>query len=136
MGFKNFRLNIILRVILLALVMIALIYTISIHQRYLTIAGLGISFLIILIELIRYTEHVNRKFENFLLAIKNNDFSEDFSSDNRGKTFGKLNEAYSVIIDEFKNLRSKEEIFSNYLQILINNLQVSIISYDKNVMIK
>jgi len=78
MGFKNFRVNIIVRILFLFLVMLAFVYTLSRDQWYMTLTGLFLIGIALIIELINYVERTNRKHISFLEQLKTMIFQPTF----------------------------------------------------------
>ena len=67
-------------------------------------------------ELIRYVEKTNRDLKSFLLAIKYKDFTHTFTSEDRGKSFAGLKDAFNQIIKGYQDLRAEKESHYQYLQ--------------------
>jgi nitrogen fixation/metabolism regulation signal transduction histidine kinase len=85
----------------------------------------------LLSELIRYIERSHRDLENFLLAIRQSDFSSLFPSlRNKGKDDG-LKQAYHEILKVFQGLRSEKEFGHQYLQTVVEHIQIALICYDE-----
>lgn len=132
MVFKRFRIQVILRIILLAF-SIFLIYYIYIRTPYnisLFIMGLLIIGQIIL--LIRYVERTNRRLGHFLQSIRHSDFSSSFTEQDLGKSFDGLSREFNQVIDDFKKNRAEKEEHYNYLQTLVQHVTIGIIVFTKD----
>jgi uncharacterized membrane protein YcaP (DUF421 family) len=68
--FKNFRLHIILRILLIVVLGYAMVYILTETHFWLVAFWIGLAIIILLAELIRYIERSHRDLENFLLAIR------------------------------------------------------------------
>jgi two-component system, NtrC family, nitrogen regulation sensor histidine kinase NtrY len=132
MNFRNFRLNIVVRVLLIVATAVLLISTIR-HTDYLISSGILV-FLVIfqIIVLVRYVERTNRKLTVFLESIRHSDFVSTFSDQGLGKSFDELNTAFNEVINEFKKARAAKEEHFNYLQTVVQHVSIAIIVFRKD----
>lgn len=128
---QRFRLNVVLRVVVIALGIFMVIYLWDLDSwpptRFLlltTIVGL-------VWELIHYVEKTNRDLRNFLLAIKHKDFTLSFSTEQGGKSFSGMRDAFNQIMDGFQELRAEKESHYQYLQNIIEHVNVAMICYQE-----
>jgi nitrogen fixation/metabolism regulation signal transduction histidine kinase len=131
MVFKNFRWKILARIILIGLIMSGLGYAVNQDRWYVTSGALVIAALLLLIELFLYVEKTRRTLGKFLLSIKQHDFNQSFVEEN--KEFlrkNSLEKAFLGIIDEFQQVRIEKEIHYQFLQTIIENIDVAIICID------
>jgi two-component system, NtrC family, nitrogen regulation sensor histidine kinase NtrY len=127
---KNFRLNLIIRVILLTLSIILFSY-IFFNTEY--IATLVILILIIIYQifaLIRYIDSTNKELARFLQSIKYSDFSQTFSKKFLGSSFEELNTAFNEVMLKFQKTRTEKEEHYRYLQTVMQHVGVGLISYN------
>ncbi len=129
---KNFRLNIIARIIVLSLTIFLLIYTVQ--NTNLTATVIIIVFVIILqvASIIKYVEMTNRELTRFFLSIKHSDFSQTFPEHGLGKSFNELSSAFNSVIEKFRKARSDKEEHLRYLQTVMQHVGVGLISYDQD----
>jgi len=66
------------------------------------------------------------------LGIKYEDFSATYSGHHKGKTFGELYEAFNQINQKFLNIRSEQEANHNYLQTIVENVDVGLLCFDED----
>jgi two-component system, NtrC family, nitrogen regulation sensor histidine kinase NtrY len=84
-----------------------------------------------LFSLFHYVENTNRKLTRFIEAIKYDDFIIGFDADNKvGKSFRKLNHSMKEVLDAFRHTRKENEENLQFLDTLVKNVQVGILSYD------
>ena len=129
MIFKRFRINIVLRVLLLVLAVFVFEFIWEYNQwppTRIFFAG-GIVFLVV--ELIRYVEKTNRDLNSFLMAIKHKDFTHTFTTERRGKSFAALKDAFNQIIRSYQDLRAEKESHYQYLQNIIEHVRVALLCY-------
>ena len=129
---KNFRINLIIRVIFLAL-SIYLLHYFYIESR-LTATSI-VLFLFIIYQvyaIIRKVEVTNRELSRFLESIRHSDFSRTFSGNADGKSFKELNKVFNEVISEFWKIRQEREESFRYLQTVMQHVGMGLISYDYN----
>jgi two-component system, NtrC family, nitrogen regulation sensor histidine kinase NtrY len=128
MGFRNYRLNIIIRVILLAATIYVLYYTL---KSNLFIAPVIVAVIVIfqVASLIRYLDKTNRELTSFLQSIRFSEFTRTFQIEGMGGTFNELNKAFNEVMQDFQKVRAEKEESFHYLQTIVQNIDVSVIAY-------
>ena len=130
MIFRRFNLLIILRVL-------ALVTTIGIFMWIFGDGRLFFNQLIIacviifqVIELIHFLNQTNRELTRFFLAIKHSDFSISYKENKLGKSFNELHGSLAAIIDAYKQVKIEKEIQYQFLQKLVSQINIGIISLE------
>ena len=132
MIFKNFRIQIVWRTILLALTFGGCTYYL-IHGQFIGAGTLVIIALIVVFNLIHYVESTNRKVTFFLESIENSDFTAKFSRDSKyGNSFRQLNKAFNHVLDAFREVRAEKEEHLQYLNTVVQYVRVGLISFDQD----
>lgn len=127
---KNFRITVIWRVIVLSASLLLWCYLL-LHTKYYVSIGILIPIIILqIVSLIRYVEHTNRQLSRFLTAIRYSDFSQSFRESKLGHSFEELNEAFSRIIDKFKEERAEKQEHYRYLQTVVRHIGIGLISFN------
>jgi nitrogen fixation/metabolism regulation signal transduction histidine kinase len=128
MVFKNYRLNIIIRVILLAATIYLLFYTL---KSNLFIAPVIVAVVVgfEVASLIRYLDKTNRELTSFLQSIRFSEFTRSFQIEGMGGTFNELNKAFNEVMQDFQKVRAEKEESFHYLQTIVQNIDVSVIAY-------
>ncbi len=132
MVYKNFRLQVVIRVLLLVSTFLV-IFLIHSDDAYLvsTIILLFL-FLLQLVSLIRYVEQTNRKLTKLFESIRHTDFTNKFTDNHLGQSFEELNNEFNLVIEAFnKNKTEKEEHF-NYLLTVIQHVNIGIIVFKRD----
>lgn len=132
MVFKGFRIQLIIRVLLLITTFVLgfLVYKDSAY--FVSSIILLALFVLQLISLIRYTEQTNRKLTKLFESIRHNDFTNKFTDNELGRSFEELNKEFNLVIDAFnKNKTEKEEHF-NYLLTVIQHVSIGIIVFKRD----
>ncbi|MEZ4947385.1 MAG: ATP-binding protein [Cyclobacteriaceae bacterium] len=129
MAFKNFRINIILRVSILTLIIGVLTYCLY-NELFLRSIYVAITLIIIITELIRYVEKTNRDFTSFLSALLQNDFTTTYAEKGKGKTFNELYSVFNQITNKFRSISEDKEAQFIFLSLLVEHVRVGILSID------
>jgi nitrogen fixation/metabolism regulation signal transduction histidine kinase len=128
MGFKNFRLNIIIRVILLAASIYLLFYILG-SDYFIAPVIVAVVVIFEIASLIRYLDRTNRELTSFLESIRFSEFTRSFQIESMGGTFNELNKAFNEVMQDFQKVRAEKEESFHYLQTIVQNIDVSVIAY-------
>ena len=132
MSFKNFRFNVVGRVLLIMLSVVLLLSIIGQPETAISSTILVILIVLQIYGLVRYVERTNRKLSVFLDSIRHSDFSSSFSDHGLGKSFDDLNQAFNEVISEFQKTRAAKEEHFNYLQTVVQHVTTGIIVFKKD----
>ena len=131
MGFKNYRLNIILRVIVMAASIFLLFYTLK-SNFFIAPGILAVVVIFLVAGLIRYLDRTNRELTSFLESIRFSEFTRSFQIESMGGTFNELNKAFNEVMQDFQKVRAEKEESFHYLQTILQNIDVSVIAYSSD----
>ncbi|MFY0592107.1 sensor histidine kinase [Roseivirga sp.] len=131
MRFNNFRIHIILQLLLAFVGLYGLVYYLFIDINYIRVFFLGLFLVIILFSLFSYINKANKTTMNFLLAIINNDFTVKYNSEHQGKSFDQLYETFNLVNNKFIESSQSEASEYQYIVTIINQLQIGVIAYDE-----
>ena len=132
MTYKNFRLNIIFRVLLLVITIFLLVYVVHSGEYYMTPFLLVLLILLQVFSLINYIEKTNRIVTSFLESIRFSDFSRTFQVEGLGSSFDNLRRAFNKVIEDFQRIRTEKEEHYFYLQQIISHVEIGILAYQKD----
>ncbi|TVQ14590.1 MAG: ATP-binding protein [Bacteroidetes bacterium] len=132
MNFKNFRLNIVLRVLLIVASAVILISIVKRQEFIISSIILAALTIFQIVSLVNYVERTNKRLTTFLESIRHSDFVSSFSDQGLGKSFDELNNAFNEVINEFKKTRASREEHFNYLQTVVQHISIGIIVFQKN----
>jgi nitrogen fixation/metabolism regulation signal transduction histidine kinase len=127
-----FRINCIVRTVLLAATILLLFYTVTETTLYATIFIVGLAVILQIILLIRYVENTNRRLARFLLSIRYSDFSQTFSAGMKGSSFEELNAAFNEVISEFQKARAATAVQYRYLQTVVQHVGLGLLAFDQH----
>jgi len=131
MGFKQFRFNIVLRVLLLTSTCLALFITLNSTFTFTPILVAGLIIYQVW-SLIRYVDRTNRELAGFLESIRYSEFTRTFQISDRGSSFDELNAAFNDVMRDFQQVRSEREEHFHYLQSIVQSIDVSILAYQRD----
>ena len=129
MIYNNFKLNIIIRILLIFAFLTLFAFWI-INGHYLRSVYIGILIIILIAELFIYIDRLNNNLSNFFSSLLSDDYSNRLSDFGKGRSFRKLNEILNAINDKLKILSKEKETRSQYLGSLIEQSGVGILSVD------
>ena len=132
MGYKYFRINCIIRIILLGLTIFIFLYVLLNTKLYATTAIVGLAIILQTYGIIHYIEKTNRELARFLATIKFSDFSQNFSAQSKNPSFQSLNSAFSDVISEFQSARSEKEEQFRYLRTVVQHIGLGLLSFDED----
>jgi len=131
MVYRNFRINIIIRIILIFAIMVLLTYW-MVGGHYLRSAYTGVLIILLLAELFIYIDRLNRNLTSFFASLLADDYTVRLSDFRKGRSFRKLYETLNAINEKIKFLSKEKETRSQYLGSLIDQSGVGILSIDLN----
>lgn len=131
MVFKNFRLQIIIRIILLTLCLATLAWCI-VHGLRLRSFYLGFAALALVTEMFWYIDRFNRDINTFMGSLLQRDFTTHYQETGKGKSFDALYQMLNRISKAFEQISLEKEIQHRYLEMLVDHVQVGILSYDSS----
>lgn len=124
---KRFRLAIAIRVVLLTITLFLLLYLVLETEYYISMGFLMILTVMQIVFLIRFLERTNVLLTRFLESIRYSDFTGTFQNHGLGSNFKELNEAFSNVIEKFKEERSKKEESLRYLETVVQHIGIGLI---------
>ncbi len=131
MVFRNFRFVATFRILLLTATIFLFFYVITLD--YFITPFLVAMIIIFQVYLIfKYIDKTNRDLASFLESIRFSEFTRSFKIEGMGSSFDELNKAFNDVITDFQKVRSEKEEQYQYLQTLVRNIDVSIITYQRD----
>lgn len=131
MSFSNFKLQVLIRLLLIFACLFGLSYYLFIEVNYIRVFFLGVFTLLILLSLFVYINRSNRDTRYFLQAVLNNDFAIKFNSTSQGNSFHELYETFNKVNDKFMESTQSDASQYQYMITLINQLQIGVLAYDE-----
>ncbi len=132
MIYRNFRINIIVRILLLIVTIYAFVALFAKQEFIITDLLLAVIIVTQTVSLIRYIEKINRIVEGFLRSIKFAEYGQTINTEGLGSSFDSLKQAFNKVISDFKKIRYEKEMHYFYLQNIISYIEIGIIAYSKD----
>src|SRR3989337_891020 len=129
MVFKNFRFQVVFRVVVLTVSICVLAWCL-VYGYYLRSVYIFAGVLILVLEFISYVDRFNRDVKTFMLSLMQRDFTTHYQATGKGKSFDGLYEMLNRISGAFKTINAEKEIQFRYLEMLVQHVRVSILSID------
>ncbi|WP_421889387.1 sensor histidine kinase [Marinoscillum sp.] len=124
---KSFRLHVVIRVVLAVGFGLAAYYFGMLTPFWLMSAWMVLFFVVTIVSLIRFVEKSDRELSGFLMAIRQNDFTNTYPSARRHTN--QLHRAFNVITAEFIKLRSEKESNFHFLKTVVEHSGVPLMAY-------
>ncbi|MFC2098046.1 PAS domain-containing sensor histidine kinase, partial [Bacteroidota bacterium] len=128
MGYKSILLKIIIRIVILALAMLALLYYLLIEKNYLRVVYVSLVIITSVLEFIRHINRTNKDFMSFLESIINEDFTTYYSGERKTGSVKKIYNYFNLITEKYRKIRTEKEIQYLYLQTLIEQIEIGILT--------
>jgi two-component system, NtrC family, nitrogen regulation sensor histidine kinase NtrY len=132
MGFNNFRLNVVLRVLAVLGNVAVLVWGYVQTDWQMTLLVCASALVLQVVELIHYLEMTNRQFTAFLDSITAHDFSPRYHLSRKGKSFNALGKAFNQITLAMQQLNSERAAQHQLLEALIEHISIALLCIDEN----
>ncbi len=132
MVYKRFYFIITIRILLIVASIFLFVYLVTVAKHEVSSIILGLLIVFQTYWLIVYVNQTNNKLIQFFDSIRHSDFSTSFSDKKLGKSFEKLSTSFNEVIDEFKKNRAEKEEHYNYLQTVVQHINIGILCYRKD----
>jgi two-component system nitrogen regulation sensor histidine kinase NtrY len=126
----SYRIQVILRIVLILSIGFAGVIITTETSYWMVAFWLGLVVLLLIFELIRFHERSKKALREFLLSIRQEDFSSLSTIDESDQ---ELQNAYQLILDKFRYLRIQKETHYHYLQQVIEHVDTALICLDHNM---
>ena len=131
MVFRSQRLRILIRIILITLFIVFMILALNQEQWYVVTGVSACMVILLMIELFRFIDRSNREFLNLLESMKYQDFTKSYVGRFSEKTFRELESSYNEILALYLDARMDREIQFQYLQMVIDHIQLALICFNQ-----
>ena len=129
---RRFSVQLTVRVLVIVLLSIALAFVFADEQLFFNQIILGLLLIAMTINLISYVHHTHRDIAKFLEAINQSDFTITFNQKQLGSSQRALYDSFEIILSAYKDLKIEKEAQYQFLNLLVENIHIGIISVDTN----
>jgi len=134
--FKTFQTKVLLNIVIITLLLMG-IASVLVHREYIFALVILIPTLIgVVWQVFNLVNKTNTDLTQFLMGIQYNDFEQGFSTEQMGDSHKDLYQAFNLITDKFRHLRSEQEVQNQLMQTIISNVDTGIFCTDKRTMVK
>lgn len=131
MGFKNLRLNIIIRIGLLTCTLMGMAYAYYSQESNSNTLLLAILAIIQVYFILRVLDTTNREISNFLSSIRYDDFTTTYPNKGRGKSMNELYNEFNNVIRKFREIRAEKEANYHYFRTIVQHVGIGLITFNK-----
>jgi two-component system nitrogen regulation sensor histidine kinase NtrY len=131
MRFENFRLNVAARALLLFGLIALAAWSATSTPWQVTPIACWILAVVVLVELVRYVESVNREFAEFLSFVVHDDFAVSPPLARKGRVFRELESAYRLLAGKYRSLNLQRAANHQYLEALVEHVSIALICLDE-----
>ncbi|MFZ6012594.1 MAG: sensor histidine kinase [Bacteroidota bacterium] len=129
MVYKRFTILVVFRVLLLATTIFVMAWIFGNEKLFFNQLVLALIFVLQIFELIHFVNHTNRELSKLFESIRHSDFSISFQQKApAGRSFKELQNSFAEIIKAYRQVKIEKEAQYQFLQMLVSQLQVGIIS--------
>lgn len=132
MAFRDFRFQLALRILGLAITMGLAFYLVFNYQLFFSILVLGLLFVAQCFELWNYHMRLLKETRKFLEAVRFEDYSTGFELAQSGQAFSKLEQEFSKLLTSLKNHRSQGDHHQEILNLVLENVNIGLMLIDKD----
>lgn len=126
---KNFRFQVVLRILILVISLVFLFYLL-LKGKWVGLIFVGVLVIIYEIySLIRYVEGIAQQLNMFLSSIKYDDFSSTFPEEGYGKYLDELYSTFNEIMEKFRKGRADKEEHYRYLQTVVQHIGIGLLVF-------
>jgi two-component system nitrogen regulation sensor histidine kinase NtrY len=129
---KKYYIQIIIRILVLALTALAFTWSWTNLNNLFTFLITGFLFFVQVLLLIHYFNKINRDLNTFLQAVKSRDSMVSFSPVKFEKKFSKLNRLFDEINKNLQNVKIEKENQYFYLKYIIEHVDVGLIAFENS----
>jgi signal transduction histidine kinase len=131
MVYSNYKFNIIIRVVVLALSILLLANLLATDSLLLTVGLVSILAVIQVISLIRFIDKNNVEINNFFETLKTQDLLNPHFDPGEGEYYNTLVEHYYDIINKLKASDTDKDAKYQYLKTIVQHVGIGIITFNK-----
>ncbi|GAB3538439.1 sensor histidine kinase [Pontibacter brevis] len=129
MRFKNYRVQLVLRLLLLCASVYALALVGFNPDYRSTFIGLALFVLLQIWLLVRFYNSTNKLFLRFLNSIKYDDFTEQFHTGGEGRSLKELSLRLNEVMAKFREVRAEKEAHLQYFEVVVQHIGIGIITF-------
>ncbi len=131
MGFKNLKLIIVFRVLMLVVSILLLAYVYFEAPNPVNTFFLVVLVVLQIYLLVRLLDKTNREIAGFLSSIKYDDFTTTYPTKGRGSSMDQLYSEFNKVIRKFREIRADKEANYHYFRTIVQHVGIGLITFNK-----
>jgi len=132
MAYNKFTLQIIFRIILIVANCFFLVTEFEYRDYIITVINLSVLLIIQTIFLIQYIRKTNLKIVAYFDLLKNNESGFRMKNTEAKNSFSQIRKQFDDTNKIIQDIKIDKEVQSNYLQHIVNYINIGLFSYDEN----
>ncbi|MFA0961332.1 PAS domain-containing sensor histidine kinase [Roseivirga sp. BDSF3-8] len=131
MGFNNFRVNLILKVILIAITIFVFTTLVFRDEFILTILAVLALVVIQVISLINFLDKKNKDIATFLGSIRYDDIDHRYPVTDQGTYLDILNREFNKVLENFQKIRQEKEAEYQYMKTIVQHVGIGLVTFNR-----
>ena len=132
MKINAFRLNTIVRILIITLTIILAVLLFEYFKFYFGFALVCLLLIYEIYSLFRFVDKTNIELARFLNSVKYSDTSQSYISKNLGQSFDELFSVFRELTSNISESKSDQEVGHLYLQTIVKHIGIGLITYKKD----
>ena len=132
MDFSDFRLNITLRVVVIALTIYLFAHLIYRDVFFITILLVLGLVVYQVISLINFMDRTNKEITSFFNSIRNNDFSQTYAVNEDGTYIDYLKNEFNHVMQKLTEIRAVKDEQYHYLKNIVQHVGIGLLTFKKD----
>ncbi len=135
MEYKFFQLKLLIRLLIILITLFVMVLAFTGDQNYVTLVVFFLLLIVELFEMFRFIGRINREVEQFVVAVRNGDYSLNYNPERTGEVFRSLRNSLGLVMKDIQKARMEVEMQNIYLQMLIDHVDSGIMVFDEKMKI-
>lgn len=127
--YKQFRFQVLFRILGLCLTIYASFHLLVFTKFYATVFVTLFLIVYQAVSLVHYVEKTNQLLSRFLVAIKYEDYSQNFSDKGLGRSFKELTDLFNDVLRKTQQTRFEKEEHYHYLQTVLHHVGTGLMTF-------
>ncbi len=126
---KNFRVQVSLRIILIALTLFLSFYIYFENEFFVAVVLISLTVVQVFF-LFKYIDTVNVEIKKIIQGLNYSDFSQNITLADKGKTFKELATELNRVLERFRQARMDKEESLKYLETVVEHVGIGLVCFD------
>ena len=131
MVYKRFTISVLIQLLLILIVLFCIVFlffSLRWDQYIYTLVVISGILGFQIYYLLRFLTRTNRELTKFIEAIRHEDYSIKYPSNQNQNSIGELHNSFNTIINSFQQVKIDRETQFNFLQLIIGNIEIGLMA--------